>query len=72
MKLTKEILIKLDFVQKGQKWTKWKLDLWEEEIGVFSFDESRIYVDIETVEHLHNLWKVIGAEEDLPLEVNAL
>ncbi len=72
MKTTKERLIKLGFKNKGKIWSKYILDLTEDEEGIFSFDEGRIYQDIETVEQLHILWKVIGAEEELPLDVNIL
>ena len=72
MKLTRDILIKLGFTKKGKKWTNWIIDLTEDEEGIFTFDEGRIYCDIETVEHLNDLWKVTGAEEQFPLEINTL
>jgi virulence-associated protein VapD len=72
MKLTREILTKLGFENKGKIWTKWKLDLHEDEPHYFSFDEGRIYFDVETVEELHTFWKVIKAEDEMPLPLNAL
>lgn len=72
MKLTEEILTKLGFMNNGKLWTKWKVDLWEDESGVFSVDVGRIYFDVETVEELHNFWKAIKAEVDMPLLVDSL
>lgn len=72
MKLTREILIKLGFTKNGNIWTKWKLDLYEYDPHYFSFDEGRIFFDVETVDELHTLWKVIKAEAEMPLPLNAL
>lgn len=72
MELTREILTKLGFEKKGTRWTKWKLDLYEEEPHYFIFYEGRIYFDVETVEELHTLWKVIKAEDEMPLPLNTL
>ncbi len=72
MKLTREILTKLGFKNNGKIWTNWKLDLTEDEPNIFSFDEGRIYFDVETVEELHTLWKVIKAEDVIPLPLNVL
>ena len=72
MKLTNEVLFKLGFENKGRIWSKYKLDLHEDEIGIFSFNEGRIYFDVETVDELHTLWKVIKAESDMPLPLNKL
>ena len=72
MELTREILTKLGFEKNGTRWTKWKLDLNEDEPHCFSFDEGRIYFDVETVKELHTLWKVIKAEDEMPLPLNAL
>ena len=67
MKLTRGILKKLGFENKGIKWTKFNLDLVEDEEGVFSFDLGRIYFDVETVEELKNIWVALKQEEMLPL-----
>jgi len=67
MKLTREVLTKLGFENRGKIWTKWKLDLTEDEPNIFSFNEGRIYFDVETVEHLYELWKVIKAEVEMPI-----
>ena len=72
MRLTKKILEKLGFENKGKIWTKWVLDLHEDEPNVFSVDVGRIYFDVETVEELHDFWKVIKAEEDMPLLIDSL
>lgn len=72
MRLTREILTKLGFINHGNIWTKWILDLHEDDPHYFSFNEGRIYFDVETVEELHNLWKTIKAEEQMPLPVNVL
>ena len=72
MELTRKILIKLGFTKKGKNWTNWILDLTEDEKGIFTFDCGRIYADIETVEELEKLWKVIKADEQVELDVNAL
>lgn len=72
MKLTREILTKLGFENKCNIWTKWKLDLREYDPHYFSFDEGRIYFDVETVEELYTLWRVIKAEDEMPLPLNAL
>ena len=71
MKLTREILTKLGFENKGKVWTKWKLDLHEDAPNYFSFDEGRIYFDVETEEELHTLLKVIKAEDEIPPPLNA-
>ena len=67
MKLTRGILKKLGFKNKGRKWTKFNLDLIEDEYEVFSFDLGRIYFDVETVEELKNIWVALKQEEMLPL-----
>jgi len=72
IKLTKEILFKLEFTKKGKIWTNWILDLSEDEDGIFTFDCGRIYLDIETVEELNNLWKTIKADEQVVLHINKL
>jgi len=72
MKLTREILRKLDFEKNGKIWTKWKLDLHEDDPHHFSFDEGRIYFYIETVEELYIFWKLIKAEDEMPLPLNIL
>lgn len=72
MKLTKEILLKLGFEKKGKIYTRWKLDLHEDEPGVFSFHEGRIYFDVETVKKLHKLWIMINAEEQMPLMLSEI
>ena len=64
--LTEEWLLKFGFETKGinrPKWTKWKVDLIEDEKGIFSFDESRIYIDIEFVHQLQNLYFALTGEE---------
>jgi hypothetical protein len=72
MKLTKEILIKLGFEKKGKIYTRWMLDLHEDDPGFFSFHEGRIYFDVETVEKLHQLWIMINAEKEMPLQISKI
>ena len=72
MKLTREILTKLGFEKNGKIWTKWKLDLHEDDAHYFSFDEGRIYFDVETVEELQALWLVIKCEDEMPLPIENL
>ena len=72
MKLTREILTKLGFENKGKIWSKFILDLTEDESDIFTFDVDRIYQDIETVKQLGDIWKIIGAEEQLHLEIEKL
>lgn len=67
MDLTSGVLINLGFTQKGKKYTKWMLDLHEDEPGVFSVNLGRIYFDIETVNKLQDFWNIIGAESVMPL-----
>ena len=72
MRLTREILKKLGFENNGKIWSKWKLDLIEDDPHYFSFDEGRLYFDVDTVEELYALWKVIKAEDEMPLPLNAI
>lgn len=64
--LTEEWLVKFGFEKKGintPKWRFWKIDLVEDEKGIYSFDESRIYIDIEYVHQLQNLFYALTNEE---------
>lgn len=64
--LTEEWLLKFGFEKKGvnrTRWTFWKIDLVEDEKGIYSFDESRIYIDIKYVHQLQNLYFALTNEE---------
>ena len=61
--LTEEWLLKFGFERNGKKLTFWKIDLVEDEEGIFSFDESRIYIDIKYVHQLQNLYFALTGEE---------
>lgn len=64
--LTEEWLLKFGFEKKGinrPKWTFWKIDLVEDKKGIYSFDESRIYIDIQYVHQLQNLYFALTGEE---------
>ena len=64
--LTEEWLLKFGFEKKGvnrTRWTFWKIDLVEDEKGIYSFDESRIYIDIKYVHQLQNLVHALTNEE---------
>lgn len=57
--LTEEWLLKFGFEKKGvnrTRWAFWEIDLVEDEKGIYSFDESRIYIDIKYVHQLQNLY----------------
>ena len=61
--LTEEWLLKFGFERNGKKLTFWKIDLVEDEEGIFSFDEARIYIDIKHVHQLQNLYFSLTGEE---------
>ncbi len=61
--LTEEWLLKFGFDRNGKKLTFWKIDLVEDEEGIFSFDESRIYIDVKYVHQLQNLYFALVGEE---------
>lgn len=64
--LTKEWLLKFGFEKRGvnrTRWVFWKIDLVEDEKGIYSFDESRIYIDIKYVHQLQNLYFALTNEE---------
>ncbi len=64
--LTEEWLLKFGFEKKGvnrTRWIFWKIDLVEDEKGIYSFDESRIYIDINYVHQLQNLYFALTGEE---------
>jgi len=61
--LTEEWLLKFGFKRNGKKLTFWKIDLVEDEEGIFSFDESRIYIDVKYVHQLQNLYFALTGEE---------
>ena len=64
--LTEEWLLRFGFEKKGMnrtRWTFWKIDLVEDEKGIYSFDESRIYIDIKYVHQLQNLYFALTNEE---------
>lgn len=72
MKLTEEILLELGFEKKGKTFTRWMLDLSEDEPGIFSYNAGRIYFDVDTVEKLRDFWKLIDTENEYRLPINAL
>lgn len=52
--------------------TKWKIDLFEDEKGIWSFDLGRIYIDINFLHELQNLFFALtGTELELKQEVSA-
>lgn len=64
--LTEEWLLKFGFEKRGvnrTRWTFWKIDLVEDEKGIYSFDESRIYIDIKYVHQLQNIYFALTGEE---------
>ena len=61
--LTEEWLFKFGFERNGKKLTFWKIDLVEDEEGIFSFDEARIYIDVKYVHQLQNLYFALTGEE---------
>lgn len=63
--LNKDWLRLYGFIQKGKIWTFGELDLVEDEDGIYSFDESRIYVDIIYLHQLQNLFYYISGGEEL-------
>ena len=51
--------------------TKWKIDLFEDENGIWSFDLGRIYIDINFLHELQNLFFALtGTELEIKLEVS--
>ena len=63
IQLTEEWLLKFGFERNGKKLTFWKIDLVEDEEGIFSFDEARIYIDVKYVHQLQNLYFALTGEE---------
>lgn len=68
IKLTEPWLIRFGFhitqsPNTRKKAIKWKVELVEDEEGIFSFDSGKVYIDILYVHQLQNLYFTLVNEE---------